>query len=353
MGQPECSCRNGSMGLSMGPRVDYVKVLPGCDDATMTTFALGLGCQKGGTSWLHDYLAASPQCDPGFRKEYHVFDGLDLPSEAWMRRRVVARAAKAVDALERGAAANADALRQAAFYADPETYFDYFAGLLGRAGVRLTCDITPVVRPAARRRGWRDPGGLRPPRRAHGAGVLDAGPGRADLVDGADEPAAPPRASSPAPRRTGWPPVRARRPRDPDPLRPHPGGDGRGVRTGRAVGRLLRAALRRRRPRRPLCATSASTTTPPTSTTSSTPHRRARPSGRPGGAGRRALPRGVRRGGRAASRTSTSARSGRAAVSLRLSSDPSRAGATPRRRPRSAGRSPRAAAPRRAGTWGR
>jgi hypothetical protein len=115
-------------------------------------FAIGLGCQKGGTSWLHDYLAASPRCDPGFRKEYHVFDGLDLPSEAWMRNRVVARAAKAVDALGRGARANADALRQAAFYADTETYFDYFASLLARDGIALTCDITPsyALLPATR-----------------------------------------------------------------------------------------------------------------------------------------------------------------------------------------------------------
>jgi hypothetical protein len=118
----------------------------------VTTFALGLGCQKGGTSWLHDYLAASPQCDPGFRKEYHVFDGLDLASEAWMRNRVVARAAKAVEALGRGGRANADALRQAAFYADTETYFDYFASLLARDGIALTCDITPsyALLPAAR-----------------------------------------------------------------------------------------------------------------------------------------------------------------------------------------------------------
>ena len=121
-------------------------------------FALGLGCQKGGTSWLHDYLAASPACDPGFRKEYHVFDGLDLASEAWMRRRVVARAAKAVDALERGVPANVDALRQAAFYADPATYFDYFASLLARPGVALTCDITPsyALLPAARLTSIRD-----------------------------------------------------------------------------------------------------------------------------------------------------------------------------------------------------
>ena len=121
-------------------------------------FALGLGCQKGGTSWLHDYLAASPACDPGFRKEYHVFDGLDLPSEAWMRRRVVARAGKAVEALERGVPANVDALRQAAFYADPTTYFDYFTSLLARPGVSLTCDITPsyALLPATRLASIRD-----------------------------------------------------------------------------------------------------------------------------------------------------------------------------------------------------
>ncbi|GAA2132942.1 sulfotransferase [Nocardioides bigeumensis] len=106
-------------------------------------FAFGLGCQKGGTSWLHAYLAASPSCDPGFRKEYHVFDGLDLPSEAWMRGRVLRRAASAVEALQEGRPANVDALRQASFYADQETYFDYFASLLARPGVDLTGDITP------------------------------------------------------------------------------------------------------------------------------------------------------------------------------------------------------------------
>ena len=231
-----------------------------------------------------------------------------------------------------------------------------------------------VVRPAPRRTPGRDPGGLRPPRRAHGAGVLDAGPGRADLVDGADEPAAPPRGVPRPHGGLGGPALRPGRPRDADPLRPHPGGDGRGVRTGRAVGGVLRAALRRRRPRRPVC--------PPR-------HRPARP--RPGPR-RQRLTEGRRRfrtpwwrgspGTTAgcttrsprASRTSTSARSGRAAATCdrsdkpvdlaeptRASSSrpltsiagPSRAGATPRPRPRSAGRSPRAAGPRRAGTWGR
>jgi hypothetical protein len=109
------------------------------------TFLLGVGCMKGGTSWLHDYLAASPQCEPGFRKEYHVFDGLDLPAEAWMRRRVLARARKAADAVEEGRPADATALQQASFYADPELYFDYFASLAHREErTRLVADITPA-----------------------------------------------------------------------------------------------------------------------------------------------------------------------------------------------------------------
>ncbi len=112
----------------------------------MGTFALGVGCQKGGTSWLHDYLASSPEAAAGFRKEYHVFDGVDLESEAWMRRRVMDRAAKAVEGLREGRPAQprwGDALRQAGFYADPESYFDYFTGLLRPDRVRLTMDITP------------------------------------------------------------------------------------------------------------------------------------------------------------------------------------------------------------------
>ncbi|QIG42657.1 sulfotransferase [Nocardioides anomalus] len=91
------------------------------------TFLLGVGCQKGGTAWMHRYLEASPQCDPGFRKEYHVWDALDLDSGRLARQRIEGQGG-----------------RRAAFLADPETYFDYFAGLLEPAGVRLTADITPA-----------------------------------------------------------------------------------------------------------------------------------------------------------------------------------------------------------------
>ena len=55
------------------------------------TFLLGLGAQKAGTAWMHRYLESSPQCDPGFRKEYHVWDALDLPSGRLARERIEKR----------------------------------------------------------------------------------------------------------------------------------------------------------------------------------------------------------------------------------------------------------------------
>lgn len=45
-------------------------------------FLVGLGAQKAGTSWLHAFLARSPEAAVGFEKEYHVFDALNLPEEA-------------------------------------------------------------------------------------------------------------------------------------------------------------------------------------------------------------------------------------------------------------------------------
>jgi hypothetical protein len=90
------------------------------------TFLLGVGCQKGGTAWMHRYLEASPQCDPGFRKEYHVWDSLDLPAGRLARERIEKQGGQ-----------------RAAFLREPDRYFDYFAGLLEPESVRLTADITP------------------------------------------------------------------------------------------------------------------------------------------------------------------------------------------------------------------
>ncbi len=90
------------------------------------TFLLGVGAQKGGTAWMHRYLESSPQCDPGFRKEYHVWDALDLPSGRVVRERIERQGG-----------------RRAAFLTEPDRYFDYFAGLLAADEIRLTADITP------------------------------------------------------------------------------------------------------------------------------------------------------------------------------------------------------------------
>ena len=108
------------------------------------TFLLGVGAQKAGTTWLHKYLARSPQCAPGYRKEYHVFDSRDLPSEEWMRDRILGMAHDELEKARRGEPADPVQLHRASMYVDPEYYYDYFAGLLrSRPKIRLTGDVTP------------------------------------------------------------------------------------------------------------------------------------------------------------------------------------------------------------------
>ena len=112
------------------------------------TFLLGVGAMKAGTTWLHDYLAASPQCQPGHRKEYHVFDSLDFRSEQgtepWLLHRVVEKARASLDEVAAGRPTDPTYLHQAAMIADEQLYFDYFTALFSRSpDTRLTLDITP------------------------------------------------------------------------------------------------------------------------------------------------------------------------------------------------------------------
>jgi hypothetical protein len=107
------------------------------------TFLLGVGAQKAGTTWLHHYLARSPQCARGYRKEYHVFDSVDLPAEKW-RERNVDMAQAELDKLRGGEPADPVHLHRASMIADPAFYYDYFTGLLRtRPRIRLTADVTP------------------------------------------------------------------------------------------------------------------------------------------------------------------------------------------------------------------
>ena len=110
-------------------------------------FALGLGVQKGGTSWLHHTIAKSPQADMGFTKEYHIWDGLTLPDFAIWRptlrnhfANLTANPAYLLDRLRK-----LPGMRmRAALARSPDAYFDYFAGLLQHDGITLTGDLTPA-----------------------------------------------------------------------------------------------------------------------------------------------------------------------------------------------------------------
>ncbi len=116
------------------------------------TFVLGLGAQKSGTTWLSEYLGASPQYDGGFRKEYHVLDIVHLPDEKWLRQRLIGLAGEALEAIGRGEPADPDVLHRAAMVAHQDRYYDYFAGLLDGTSVLATGDHTPshALLPAAR-----------------------------------------------------------------------------------------------------------------------------------------------------------------------------------------------------------
>lgn len=104
-------------------------------------FLLGLGVQKAGTTWLHDYLSSAPTCDFGFRKEYHVWD-LRSTIGRDARRSLMTRLSSRL-ASGNIQSNNAHMAMRVAFMSDPNFYFDYFVSLLQRPGVSLTGDITP------------------------------------------------------------------------------------------------------------------------------------------------------------------------------------------------------------------
>lgn len=116
------------------------------------TFVLGVGCQKGGTSWLHSYLADLPESDFGLIKEYHVLDVHYSPNIYRFEKRQVSQLRKKLKkdtykSLEHGKKRKVsliDNLYRVAFYNNINSYFDYFAMLEGRSEqVRLVGDITP------------------------------------------------------------------------------------------------------------------------------------------------------------------------------------------------------------------
>ncbi len=113
--------------------------------APRKTFVLGMGCQKGGTSWLYDYLAESPQYAKGYAKEFHVFDAFDVEWERTRGDAKLAAAAAEIAKARRGEPFRADKIHWAAMCGNHDMYYDYFAGLLARRPrFRATGDLTPA-----------------------------------------------------------------------------------------------------------------------------------------------------------------------------------------------------------------
>lgn len=120
------------------------------------TFLLGLGCQKGGTTWLHAYLERHPQVARGFCKEYHVVDDHFRASRREWQEGRIARTRALIATLRRVPGLRRQARiagleqtaaryeRQRWLAADLDRYVDYFTGLVReQPGRRLVHDITP------------------------------------------------------------------------------------------------------------------------------------------------------------------------------------------------------------------
>ena len=110
------------------------------------TFVLGAGAQKAGTTWLHAYLSHFATADFGPIKEYHVWDGLSVPAfkEFDTRNQTITPRQHARHLWHRlqGRPPEQIFLRRR-LQSDPARYFNFFASLLARDGIRLTGDITP------------------------------------------------------------------------------------------------------------------------------------------------------------------------------------------------------------------
>lgn len=107
-------------------------------------FFLGIGCQKGGTSWLYNYLASHPNVNLGATKEYHFFDTVLMPHGKAIVEDV--RSQNKNFHLVHKLATNKDEVSRLLlrFYQKPETYFNYFRSMYSASPATLLVgDITP------------------------------------------------------------------------------------------------------------------------------------------------------------------------------------------------------------------
>lgn len=94
------------------------------------TFILGIGCQKGGTSWISGLLNLSEHYNSGFSKEFHIWDALTIPCCASHKVNFLSylRSKKLRD--------------QYALQSNTDLYFSYVNSLFDER-YSITSDITP------------------------------------------------------------------------------------------------------------------------------------------------------------------------------------------------------------------
>lgn len=93
------------------------------------TFVLGIGAQKSGTSWVYRYLEQNPNFRSGVKKEYHIWDALEIP----LFRRNLVRFPKNMIGASR---------YRYRMQTDPNFYFSYFESLLSK-DTDIVADVTP------------------------------------------------------------------------------------------------------------------------------------------------------------------------------------------------------------------
>ncbi len=111
-------------------------------------FLLGIGCQKGGTTWLHDYLSSLPDTCMSEPKELHIFDSLFLPDEhsgSYIHRYRelgnILNNATPHDVFEKKV--GHEIVRILNMYYDLGMYVDYFKKCAAAPAVKLVGEITP------------------------------------------------------------------------------------------------------------------------------------------------------------------------------------------------------------------
>ncbi len=101
-------------------------------------FILGVGCQKGGTTWLSEQLIKDISVNMGFEKEYHVFDTLYINPRPLD---ILLQQLNDINKNNKLMKSNPNLLRHIDFYRDINNYFDY---LWIKNDINIVGDITPA-----------------------------------------------------------------------------------------------------------------------------------------------------------------------------------------------------------------